>query len=333
MEATMMKPKVYVGTYGKYNNGSLAGGWITLTDYKSYDEFVAACHRLHKDEPDAELMIQDCSDMPDGLSCMEWISREEWNDIIEAVAAEAVPEDAPKFQIIDYSEKAIAVIGDTRDIKDKLKELGGRFNPRLSCGAGWIFSKKVQADVEKLLQSGQVEKSEAKPKKDDASAKWKKNLEEFAAKQGEWESYYKKHHLGAVKLNDGYYLLDKESIDTKFCFADEGPDYEYYKELCASEEKLRRYFIAENLRNIDHRLNKLQEWQPLVIETYSNGKISFCEMNCRNEQSGVLMTDEQRKELIAAQQWKRAEFEKRLNTYLKRYGVSKIHMWTYWRDA
>lgn len=335
MEATMtLKPKVYVGTYGKYNEGSLKGGWLTLTDYKSYDEFVAACRRLHKDEPDAELMIQDCSDMPDGLSCMEWISREEWNDIIEAVAAEAVPEDAPKFQIIDYSEKAIAVIGDTRDIKDKLKELGGRFNPRLSCGAGWIFSKKVQADVEKLLQSGQVEKSEAKPKADDASAKWKKNLEEFAAKQGEWESYYKKHCIGAVKLNDGYYLLDKESIGTKFSFADEGPDYEYYKELCASEEKLRRYFMAENLRNIDHRLNQLQEWQPLIIETcLSNEKTYFSESNCRNEQCGVLMTDEQRKELIAAQQWKRTEFEKRLNTYLKRYGVSKIHMWTYWRDA
>lgn len=45
-------------------------------------------------------------------------------------------------QIIDYSEKAIAVIGDTRPIKDKLKDLGGKFNPRLTCGPGWIFSKK-----------------------------------------------------------------------------------------------------------------------------------------------------------------------------------------------
>lgn len=32
-------------------------------------------------------------------------------------------------EIIDYSEKAIAVIGDTKPIKDQLKELGGRFNP------------------------------------------------------------------------------------------------------------------------------------------------------------------------------------------------------------
>ena len=45
------------------------------------------------------------------------------------------------LQIIDYSEKAVAVIGETRAVKDKLKELGGRFNAKLSCGPGWIFSK------------------------------------------------------------------------------------------------------------------------------------------------------------------------------------------------
>ena len=137
METTMnLQPKVYVGTYKKYNEGRNKGGWITLTDCKNYAAFLTACRQLHKDERDPELMIQDCSDMPDGLSCMEWLSEEEFNDIIEAVAAEAVPEDAPRFQVIDYSEKAIAVVGDTREIKDKLKALGGRFNPRLSCGAG-----------------------------------------------------------------------------------------------------------------------------------------------------------------------------------------------------
>jgi hypothetical protein len=51
------------------------------------------------------------------------------------------PQNVPigKIQIIQYSEKSIAVIGDTKPIKDKLKELGGSFNFRLTCGAGWIF--------------------------------------------------------------------------------------------------------------------------------------------------------------------------------------------------
>lgn len=50
------------------------------------------------------------------------------------------------FKIVDYSEKAFAVVGDTREIKDTLKQHGGRFNPSLTVGgskcAGWIFSKK-----------------------------------------------------------------------------------------------------------------------------------------------------------------------------------------------
>lgn len=43
--------------------------------------------------------------------------------------------------VINYSDKAIAVIGETYPIKDILKRIGGRFNYNLTCGAGWIFSK------------------------------------------------------------------------------------------------------------------------------------------------------------------------------------------------
>lgn len=55
------------------------------------------------------------------------------------------------FQIIDYSEKAIALIGDTKAIKDGLKAIGGKYNPRLSCGAGWIFSKRRTDEVKALI--------------------------------------------------------------------------------------------------------------------------------------------------------------------------------------
>lgn len=58
---------------------------------------------------------------------------------------------AKGVQIVDYSEKAVAVVGETRAISDKLKELGGRFNARLSCGAGWIFSKKREEALRAAL--------------------------------------------------------------------------------------------------------------------------------------------------------------------------------------
>ena len=59
--------------------------------------------------------------------------------------------EAKGVQIIDYSERAIAIVGDTRAIKETLKNLGGRFNSHLSCGAGWIFSKTKEATLREAL--------------------------------------------------------------------------------------------------------------------------------------------------------------------------------------
>jgi hypothetical protein len=57
-----------------------------------------------------------------------------------ATVAPAAP--SAKLQLIEnYSEKSFAITGETKPVKDKLKELGGKFNPFLTCGAGWIFSK------------------------------------------------------------------------------------------------------------------------------------------------------------------------------------------------
>jgi hypothetical protein len=59
--------------------------------------------------------------------------------------------EAGSLKLVDYSEKAFAIIGDTKPLKDKLKELGGHFNFRLTCGAGWIFPKTKAYTVRKAL--------------------------------------------------------------------------------------------------------------------------------------------------------------------------------------
>ena len=59
MEAKVLsEAKVYVGTYAKYNNGSLSGAWLDLSDYSDKEEFYEACRELHKDEEDAEYIPQ-----------------------------------------------------------------------------------------------------------------------------------------------------------------------------------------------------------------------------------------------------------------------------------
>lgn len=65
--------------------------------------------------------------------------------------AEPTAPAAGSLRIVDYSEKAIAVVGDTKQIKDILRKLGGRFNSRLTCGAGWVFSKKKADEVRAAL--------------------------------------------------------------------------------------------------------------------------------------------------------------------------------------
>ena len=42
--------RVYVGTYAKYNEGSIFGAWLNISDYDSLEDFLEACRELHEDE-------------------------------------------------------------------------------------------------------------------------------------------------------------------------------------------------------------------------------------------------------------------------------------------
>lgn len=78
-----MAMRVYVGTYGKYNNGSIDGAWLDLADYNDKEEFLEACSELHNDEADPELMFQDWEDIPDGMISESSIQEEVW-ELLEA---------------------------------------------------------------------------------------------------------------------------------------------------------------------------------------------------------------------------------------------------------
>lgn len=59
-----MTARIYVGTYAKYNSGSIQGAWLDLEDYSDKESFLEACKELHKDESDPELMFQDFEGFP-----------------------------------------------------------------------------------------------------------------------------------------------------------------------------------------------------------------------------------------------------------------------------
>lgn len=59
------------------------------------------------------------------------------------------------YVIVNYSDKAIALFGDTKPIKNELNALGGRFNGRLTHDGekrpGWIFQKSKEDEVRRLI--------------------------------------------------------------------------------------------------------------------------------------------------------------------------------------
>mgnify|MGYP000288059198 CR=1 FL=1 len=93
----------------------------------------------------------------------------------EAKEMEAVTVEG--LEIVDYSEKAIAVFGDTKAIKEQLKELGGRFNPSLNYNgekrAGWIFSKKQADKVKELIAPTELPALSAIEASKDNIIEWK----------------------------------------------------------------------------------------------------------------------------------------------------------------
>jgi DNA topoisomerase I len=67
------------------------------------------------------------------------------------------PINIDNIKIVDYSDKAIVVLGDTKPIKEALMKLGGKFNPNLTVNgskvAGWIFSKTKKTLVEEYIKN------------------------------------------------------------------------------------------------------------------------------------------------------------------------------------
>lgn len=71
-------PSVYVGTYAKYNSGSINGAWVRLDQFDNADEFEAYCLELHKDEADPEFMYQDFENFPKDYYSESGIDAELW---------------------------------------------------------------------------------------------------------------------------------------------------------------------------------------------------------------------------------------------------------------
>ena len=374
----MKNPRIYVGTWAKYNAGSLSGEWLALKDYDNYSELCEVMRAIHEDESDPEPMIQDCEDFPEGFSVVSGsLSEEEYNDILkackeeeeesteeESTEEESTEEETPgneeesqtSVTVCKYSEKAIAVIGNTRPFADVLRANGGRFNARLSCGAGWIFqATKRDCIIEALKAAGAtVRESDIVPARNSSNSSTKRNgstrrngggypdtamggqkvVSEYAEKRGDPE-YYKSRFSTGIRFPEGVYLFQKPRIENDFCFRDEGPEYDYYKELCNNKKLLEEHFIAHNMEQV--REPEEGENMYIIKDSWStDGRVYIrwadYPFGAANGQIVREATEREEQEYRLQLRAVRAEFGKRIDKYLKRFGTSKLHIWSYWAD-
>ena len=101
------KPAVYVGTYHKYNCGSLYGMWVDITTFDEYEEFCDFCRRLHRDENDPEFMVQDFEYYPESWYHEGGLpSEKEFERINEFAALDEDKKEAYEIYLDNYNEDA-----------------------------------------------------------------------------------------------------------------------------------------------------------------------------------------------------------------------------------
>lgn len=118
---TRVEPALYCGTYAKYNDGSIAGKWLKLSDYDGPEAFLAACRDLHRDESDPEFMFQDYEGFPKSLygeslsisdleGIYEWVALSDEDQDLVAEYLDATGCDAADVAIQDVRDSLFCVL-------------------------------------------------------------------------------------------------------------------------------------------------------------------------------------------------------------------------------
>ena len=191
------------------------------------------------------------------------------------------------------------------------------------------------------------------------------NYSKFEKQISEQFSYYKanerpKHFRYCLDFGTFCFILDVPTIKTQFCF-DDSWDYKGAQEEAANARTNVNYFLSQNMEQLDRKiksyqkaLENMQNW-PQVYKYYFlnnySGDNTFKYLDHWSFYSNlekplnsygwaqpipsdaIPATTEDIKKILAAYEIIKQDFKKRLTTYLKRFGLSKIDSWTYWGQA
>lgn len=298
---TILDAAVYCGTYKKYNEGSLDGGWLHLGRYQNGAAFLEACKKLHADESDPEFMYQDSEYLPDEFYSESCI----YPEVFEVIQAIKQMNSDKQAAFADFCERG-ACIPDMFDVEEFLNTYKPNKKPR----------KTTQSE----------------------------DMKEFSELFKTW--CYLDHTAEALKVDEKHFItFDKQDIEKSFCFGwscQGGMTYEEATDMCHNFSEAD--FKVGNLKRFDnkyiHRLKAIEEKQIKLKREYVTSKESGAEImyitTDRDVSGDMTLSVEDSTKLREAYKQKvqdlRNEFERRLDAYLKKYGLSKIRRWTYCAD-
>ena len=170
----------------------------------------------------------------------------------------------------------------------------------------------------------------------------------------------------------GIVTVDKQSIEKRFCFGESGYDIDEAISAAEHARTSEDYFRSENMASFNGYVKDLQDMldniadgscrEYLVIyDTHYLSQSDDCRLrnirfyrlheiidafggSCNLEKikgkkihidcrDGHVATDEEINCILEAYKTARDAHEKRVDTYLKKYGPIQVRSWTYWRDA
>lgn len=154
-----------------------------------------------------------------------------------------------------------------------------------------------------------------------------------------------------LTIGDRIISFDKPTIQTSFHFAEHGHDFDAVNEYAHNMSKNEIFFITENLhrspagavlRQVESARNKSNPSYIVLNPTYT-GQPEECALTSiihrtpRNEMDfgkdlDQAITDEELDQIEAVALAEQTKFEKRLMTYLKRYGLTKCSFNVFWAD-
>ena len=182
-----------------------------------------------------------------------------------------------------------------------------------------------------------------------------KNCIEDAWKTEKMQEYCMKKAENLIELDNGEIIeIEKPNIHKDFCFGYGYCGISSDEEENGAEEMVdyarhnQEYFKQENLKEIKKTIEDLKKADCIIIAPKYMGQSKenalrywriLDDYNYMNYTKGYLKIEDSRmlsqleiENLIKGYEQVKEQFVKRIDTYLKKYGTSKVNAWSYLRD-